>query len=96
MKNLHFQNMDAMKDYFAVEEPQTYLELMLDIKEANYKGKKDIKLYEISFDDDSYVYTVALERAEWVNSLKKALEYFTNNSYEDYAIDTWQVLQEIK
>lgn len=41
------------------------------------------------------IYDIFIEKEDWVQSLEKCLEYFSQNNEADLAIDAYQLLQKV-
>jgi excinuclease UvrABC helicase subunit UvrB len=62
------------------------------INDAIKKNKKTTTLFEIANSE----YTITLEKKQWVPSLEKALEYFTENENYDACINARDLLNKLK
>lgn len=96
MKQLHFESAYDFAEFFKEKSPEITVAIYSAIKEAVQFQKKTAKLFEISIEDQDSVFEISLPKNQWETALGNCLKHFEEWEMTDDAIDTWQLIQQVK
>lgn len=96
MKKLSFRSTQDFSEYFQGKSPELTDSIVHSIREAFTFNKRTANLFEISFDGSDSRFEISLNKKEWLTALGNCLSHYEEWSMHDDAIDTWQLIEDIK
>jgi hypothetical protein len=96
MKQLHFDSPYAFAEFFKEKSPEVTNMIVHAIRESIEFQKKTAKLFEMTIGNEDSVFELSLPRKEWVTVLENCLKHYEEWEMSDDAIDTWQLIQQVK
>lgn len=96
MKQLHFDSSYAFAEFFKEKSPEVTNMIVHAIREAVQFQKKTAKLFEMTIETEDSVFEISLPRNQWIVALENCLSHYEEWGMSDDAIDTWQLIQQVK
>lgn len=96
MKQLHFESTYEFAEFFKEKSPEITGIIVTAIREAVDKKKKTANLFEMTIEGSDSVMEISLPSKQWPTALDNCLKHYSEWEMSDDAIDTWQLIQQIK
>ena len=88
---VNFHTFEEYQDYIQNNPVNVCQALYESIDEALRSNNDDALMYEIYFRNQDYVYEVFLEKENWIDSLDRCVEIFSDNNKSNLAIEAYEL-----
>ena len=88
---VNFHTFEEYQDYIQNNPVKVCQALYESIDEALRSNNDDALMYEIYFRNQDYVYEVFLEKENWIDSLDRCVEIFSDNNKSNLAIEAYEL-----
>jgi hypothetical protein len=88
---INFDHFEDYTDYIKDNHVEICTAIFRSIERAIKENEDEALLFEIFFGGQDFVYEVTIDRPDWIGSLDRCIDLFTQHNQADLAIDAHQL-----
>jgi len=88
---VNFRNVDEFTNFVKDNKVDISNAIYRSIEKAVKENQKEALLFEIHFMGQEFLYEITIDQPDWIDSLNKSIEVFTNSNESDKAIDAHEL-----
>ena len=88
---VNFDRFEDYTDYIKDNHVEICWTITRSIEKAVRGNKDEALLFEIYFAGQDFVYEITIDKPDWVDSLTRSIQVFTDNNESDKAIEAYEI-----